>query len=228
MTMISATGERAPVVVNAVLRAEESAIYWSISSAVQRDRLSEELIEARRAVESRAEELQVLSMTDDLTGLMNRREMERRAHVLIKDARRAGRPVSMLMMDIDDFKAINDRYGHAHGDEVLRQVGHCLGEHGRETDLIARFGGEEFVILLPGTSLSDARRYAARIDGLLRAIRVDAVSITFSTGVTGVEDAETAGFEDLFKMADRALYRAKDQGKNRIAVESDAPGTDTA
>lgn len=228
MTMVSASAARVPIVVNATLRTEVPRIYWTITSAVLHDRLSEELIEARLAVEARAEKLKILSSTDELTGLINRRELEQRARVAIKDAQRAGRPVSMLVMDIDDFKAINDRHGHACGDEVLRATGRCLNDHGRETDLIARFGGEEFVIVLPGTSLEEARHYAERINWLLGAIRADGLSIKFSMGVAGVEDAGTTDFEGLFVMADRALYRAKGQGKNCIVMHTEVSGDDSA
>jgi diguanylate cyclase (GGDEF)-like protein/PAS domain S-box-containing protein len=180
----------------------------------------------RDSTESKAHEdhLRALATTDVLTGLPNRRllfETGKRAFDL---ARRHGTPLSLLMLDGDKFKTINDTYGHPAGDAVLRRIAELCRTVCRTSDLPARYGGEEFVILLPMTSGEGAREVAER----LRAAAEDAVvehdgkalRFTVSIGVAAM-DGTSASLEMLIEGADAALYRAKESGRNRVVCFHD-------
>ena len=172
----------------------------------------------RQEVQRLNQELGDLARRDGLTGLANRRafmtQLTREAH----RHERSGRPLSILILDIDHFKRINDEWGHATGDEVLVQVGRLLQQHTRDrVDLAARIGGEEFVVLLPETDLQGAQLVAEKVAMRLREQRVEArggsVRVSVSMGVTQY----TGGDPDLaLRDADRNLYRAKEAGRDRI------------
>ncbi len=180
--------------------------------ATSRARLEEE-IHRRRKVE-RA--LRRLADVDSLTGLYNRRAFLERARQIADLARRHGFPVSMLILDVDRFKRINDSAGHAVGDEVLRRLADVVRRSLRRTDIAARFGGDEFVVLLPYTDAAGAREAAERIRQRVRTLERP-VRFTVSIGVATVAGAD-ALVENLLTRADRALYRAKEEGRDRIAV----------
>ena len=188
-------------------------IFWSFFNASKRDQLYDELIDARKTLEAQAKILEMMSSTDELTGLMNRREMNKRAPELINQAKRYMHTIALLMIDIDHFKKVNDSLGHAEGDRVLREVGLRLQTFGRQTDLIARFGGEEFIMLLPDTDAADANQLAARLHKLISEIEVDNLPVTVSIGVTMNDGSQT--LDELTKQADLALYQAKENGRNR-------------
>jgi diguanylate cyclase (GGDEF)-like protein len=157
--------------------------------------------------------------TDGLTELSNRRQFEEVLDVEIQRAERFGGSLALIVADLDDFKQINDRYGHQAGDEVLRAFAAVLRETAREVDLPARYGGEEFAILLPQTDASGARRLAERLRRTLssKPISTNAgglVAVTASFGVAAYPDAPTAAA--LFAAADDALYKAKAAGKNCV------------
>ncbi len=177
-----------------------------------RARLEEE-IRRRRRVE-RA--LRRLADVDPLTGLYNRRAFLERARQIADLARRHGFPLSMLILDVDRFKRINDSAGHAVGDEVLRRLGEVVRRALRRTDIAARFGGDEFVVLLPYTDVPGAREAAERIRRRVRTLEGPA-RFTVSVGVATVAGAD-ALIENLLTRADRALYRAKEEGRDRVAV----------
>jgi len=157
---------------------------------------------------------------DFLTGLLNRREMFARLGVEISRANRTMEPLSIIMIDIDHFKAINDTHGHIVGDSVLKEIARRLREGMRDYDLICRFGGEEFLVMAPETAVERAEELAERLRGMVSDIpfhisSVPAV-ITISAGVTQLAAGETV--EGVLSRADSALYRAKEQGRNRVAV----------
>jgi diguanylate cyclase (GGDEF)-like protein len=159
--------------------------------------------------------------TDALTGLANRRALDERLDYEVEHARRIGTNVSFVLADIDNFKSINDRYGHQAGDEVLRAVGQVFAAAVRELDLAARFGGEEIALVLPGTQLAGARRLAQRIRQLLTELDVrsaegDRVEVTASFGAASFPTYTTA--TALVAAADGALYEAKRDGKNRVVT----------
>ena len=169
---------------------------------------------------------QQAALRDVLTSLPNRRHLEEVARAEFQRSRRNGRPLSVIMMDIDRFKTINDTWGHAKGDDVLRAVGRCLGEClSRAGDLVARYGGEEFVAILPDTDLDGAQRIAERIrhEALeLKLPHPEATVHPFVTLSAGVATLVAGGphgtIEELFMSADQALYAAKTQGRNRVMV----------
>jgi diguanylate cyclase (GGDEF)-like protein/PAS domain S-box-containing protein len=156
---------------------------------------------------------------DHLTGLANRRALYEAAELELQRWRRAPRPLSVLMVDADHFKAINDRHGHAAGDAVLRQLAAALSACFRAVDVVARLGGEEFVVLLPGTSPEGAQTVAARLCDHVASqvvqVGEQAVRCTVSVGVA-VMDETLDGVDALLARADQALYAAKAQGRNRV------------
>lgn len=163
-----------------------------------------------------------LALTDELTGLPNRRAFFQRGSEEISRSKRYQTPVSMLMLDIDRFKDINDTYGHTRGDDALQTVARILHNQLRDVDLPARLGGEEFGVLLPNTGLEEARMTAERIRGSLAKTRFgdtgeESIAVTVSLGV-----AEFGGsmknLDDLFTSSDTAMYKAKNNGRNRVEV----------
>lgn len=163
---------------------------------------------------------------DPLTGLCNRRAFMERASDEMRRARRYNKPLSLAMIDLDHFKAINDRWGHAIGDQVLTAFAGILKNHMRGVDVVARVGGEEFVMLMTETSFEDAMQVAERIRKDIKAnsLQIDntELSWTASLGVTAVNADEDSVGNALVR-ADRALYLAKQNGRDR--VEADFPGT---
>lgn len=160
---------------------------------------------------------------DSLTGLLNRRALLERATTLADSRRRRERPLGLVLVDVDHFKRVNDLHGHAAGDEVLRAVAASLREGLRDDDLIARWGGEEFLLLLPATTLEQAQAIAERQRRAVAALAVtlapDAapLQVTASFGVSAVDDGD-AGFDRALERADQALYRAKAEGRDGVQV----------
>jgi diguanylate cyclase (GGDEF)-like protein len=212
LTLFDGNGKRVPVIVSAKMD-EQSCIYWSFFNASKRDKLYEELIDARKELEAQAKTLKLMASTDELTGLMNRRELNLRAPELINQAKRYTHNIALLMIDIDHFKKINDAYGHLEGDRVLKALGQKLQKFGRQTDLIARFGGEEFILLLPDTNKNDAKTFAQRLHQLISGIEVNHTPVTVSIGITMTDGSHS--LNDLTNQADGALYEAKKNGRNK-------------
>lgn len=212
LALLDGKNSRIPIVVSAKMD-EQGYIYWSFFNATNRDKLYQELIDTRKQLEVQAKILRSMSSTDDLTGLMNRREINLRAPELLNQAKRYMHTIALLMIDIDHFKQINDSFGHLEGDRVLRELGLRLKAFGRVTDLIARFGGEEFIMLLPDTDASDAHLFAVRLHKLISEIEVSNTPITISIGITMSDGSQS--LDELTKQADSALYKAKNTGRNR-------------
>jgi diguanylate cyclase (GGDEF)-like protein len=167
------------------------------------------------------ETLRTMAETDPLTGLANRRRFEASAERTLARTRAEGASLALLMLDIDHFKSVNDRFGHATGDAVLRAVaGRCRAVL-KATDLMARFGGEEFVVLLPDVVPEDAVAAAERIRATVAASPVvadgGAVDVRISVGVTLLREADT-GLEPLLERADAALYTAKRTGRDKVVL----------
>jgi diguanylate cyclase (GGDEF)-like protein len=160
------------------------------------------------------------AITDELTQLANRRRFTETLAVEVRRAERFGDPLALVLADLDDFKQINDRYGHQTGDEVLRRFSDVLRENVRDFDLPVRYGGEEFAVLLPETGLDGAEQLARRLQSALLHLRLpetgaDKPPVTASFGVAAFPAARSA--EELLSAADGALYRAKAAGKNRVS-----------
>ena len=165
-------------------------------------------------------------MTDTLTGVANRRGIERFGQDLFVQAATERKPVSVLSIDIDRFKAINDNFGHQAGDQVLARVARTCHEALRRADRLGRVGGEEFLAVLPHTDLDQAAEVAERLRATIAALPmadlVPGLEVTISAGVAALQGDNT--LKDVLRRADQALYRAKKNGRNRIEVES---GQDT-
>jgi len=165
-------------------------------------------------------DLTVLAATDKLTGLPNRRSFDEALSREVLRAMRTDRPLALLMCDADHFKKVNDTYGHALGDEVLRRIAAVLlGSVRIGVDIPSRFGGEEFAILLPETELRPARDVAQRISDAVRMLQFGGdgkqFSVTLSIGV-GVLRGESLDGETLLELSDSLLYRAKKGGRDRV------------
>jgi diguanylate cyclase (GGDEF)-like protein len=172
------------------------------------------------------EQLEKLATTDGLTGLFNRRHFLKLAGAEWCRFRRHGRPVALLILDVDLFKSINDRFGHGVGDQVIAHVAALCRDGRRAADVVARIGGEEFAILLPETEHDAARVVAERLRELVEAspLVTDERNLAVTVSI-GVAEARTAlgGVDELIKEADRALYMAKRGGRNRVVMATDAP-----
>jgi diguanylate cyclase (GGDEF)-like protein len=151
-------------------------------------------------------ELEMLATTDDLTGLPNRRRFRSELEREIAAARRYGSPLSLLLLDLDDFKAINDGYGHESGDQALREIALAIQQRLRAPDLAARIGGDEFGVLLPQTGKEAAEALARDLEGAIRQALTPPLATTASIGIATLE---AGGASDLFAEADRFLYEAK-------------------
>jgi diguanylate cyclase (GGDEF)-like protein/PAS domain S-box-containing protein len=178
-----------------------------------------ELERYHRELEEANDQLRKLAVTDELTGLRNRRSFEERLVMEFSMARRRKRQLSVLLIDVDNFKTINDRWGHAAGDEVLRRLGTILRTTVRLPDLPARYGGEEFVVLLPESGEESAMGLARRVMQRVAAEDWDNEPLTISVGMAAMNESLESGFQ-LVELADEALYAAKRAGKNRVMVHS--------
>ena len=161
------------------------------------------------------------AITDELTGLVNRRRFLAALESEIVRVQRLGGPLSLLFADLDDFKLVNDRFGHHAGDEVLQAFADVIRAHGRDVDVGARLGGEEFALILPETGLAGAAAVAERLRLSLAQLQIflgeaEQVAVTASFGAAELAPGQSA--DELMRAADAALYRAKKQGKNRVAL----------
>ena len=166
-----------------------------------------------------------LAVTDSLTGLYNRRYLQTHLDNMIERAQHEGKPISVMMMDIDHFKAVNDTHGHSAGDAVLKEFAGRVQRCIRGMDLAARHGGEEFVVVMPDTDLEHASGVAERLREMVAesamhyAEENTDIPVTVSIGVAGIV-GPAGGADDLLRLADEALYQAKNNGRNRVVVSS--------
>lgn len=167
------------------------------------------------------------SLKDPLTGLANRRAMELHAPQIIQRSHDSGRAVSLIISDIDHFKQINDLHGHLAGDTVLRQAAQALTSQVRKSDLVVRYGGEEFVVILPGSPLAPALRLAERMRAAVESLEVDHEGrqhrLTMSFGVVTAFPEEPVTLSEMMERADSNLYRAKRSGRNKVMTD-ELPG----
>ncbi len=208
-----------------------------INEMVKKTRSRDELFYLKRSILDMAQELEAtlnqlkserdqfeeMAYTDPLTGLANRRFFMKEAEQFFQYARRYNEPITLIMLDIDDFKLINDTHGHDVGDKVLKNLAQVIRNNIRKSDIAARYGGEEFIILLPSTDENGALLVAERIRQDFKntsvSINGESVSTTVSVGIATM--GESNEFEELIKKADSALYEAKKQGKDKVVVFKD-------
>jgi diguanylate cyclase (GGDEF)-like protein len=183
--------------------------------------LRREQFRGRVELERVRDDLQIIATTDALTGLLSRRRFLELAERDLARARRYGRRLSLLAIDLDHFKQVNDRYGHAAGDAVLIAVAQALIEQTREHDLVGRLGGEELALVLPETGLEAAQQLAQRIRAHIRSLMPESdgvrIPITVSLGVAEARPDDLS-VQALLKRADRALYQAKEYGRDRVVA----------
>lgn len=236
----------APVALLLTRAYEDDLLHWgSVAAGIsaQWDWLSAELLADRTAylwlivsstalmaslgalLGSQEDRLRQLATFDSLTGLMNRRTFSARLHQELARAQRYDRALSLLIIDLDWLKSINDRHGHSAGDKAIRAVAQSLKSSLRSTDLTARYAGDEFVALLPETRAQDAVHLARRVGGKVSesALGPQGAHLSVSIGVADLDTAEAQTAEDLFVAADEALYRAKAAGRNNVAIAQVVP-----
>lgn len=168
-------------------------------------------------------QLYKLAITDQLTGCYNRHGFKEFTEKYIAGAKRRNEAISVLVMDLDLFKQVNDNHGHDVGDLVLKGVGKLLTDESRADDLVARYGGEEFILLLPNANKADAMRIAQRLRKKVEALNPADIRITASIGVTHIEPGEEINFDKAFHAADQAVYRAKKRGRNCVSYSKYSP-----
>src|ERR1700694_671306 len=191
--------------------------YPRMSNWIRKKRYTEQLRDnAQMSIE--------MAITDALTGLHNRRYMENHIGTLVEQAVVRGNPLAVLVLDIDYFKAINDTHGHDAGDEVLREFALRIRKSIRGIDLACRYGGEEFVVIMPETDLAVATMVAERLrrriasEPFLIQKGARTVEVTISIGIAALGAGDTAA--SVLKRADQALYRAKRDGRNRVVPDA--------
>ena len=167
--------------------------------------------------------LKDIAVRDQLTGLLNRRGFGEQATMAYSTARRIGHSVSVIMSDIDRFKSINDDFGHAAGDQALRHIAAIFEQDRRSEDILARMGGEEFALVLPGTGVSETLQIATELCRAVESTILDfdgqRIAMTASFGIATISDKDTC-LSDIIVRADKALYRSKRAGRNRVDLDS--------
>ncbi|MDO8861016.1 diguanylate cyclase [Haliea sp. E1-2-M8] len=202
------------------LKATEAALREAKSDLEARNHELEQRVTERTAqLTTTNSRLERLASTDHLTGAANRRSFLQLGQRTIRRYNTSGQPLAMLMLDLDHFKAVNDRYGHLAGDLVLASLGDCIRQYIRPGDLFGRFGGEEFLVLLPGLALEDGERIAERLRQEIEALIIphedQSIRVTASMGIASLQPSWDINM--LLQSADNALYQAKREGRNRVA-----------
>ena len=188
-----------------------------------RIRAGKRIVDLQKELLETNKRLELLSVTDGLTKLHNHRYFQDELARAFEESQRYQRPLSLAMIDIDFFKKVNDTYGHAAGDDVLKRAAALYRSSVRSTDLVARYGGEEFAVMMPETTLDDGIAFAEKIRHLIEATTLDTqagpIHATVSIGVASVPHSRIHSAKELIVAADKALYRAKRNGRNQVQAE---------
>jgi diguanylate cyclase (GGDEF)-like protein len=188
---------------------------FSFSELLARVRVGARVVQYQQHLEHQA-------LVDSLTSLFNRRAFERKMEEEFERAARYHHPLSLMILDVDDFKKINDTYGHHWGDQVLKKIAEHLRTKTRRSDYPSRYGGEEFVLILPETDVENALRVDSKVRSEIKTTTFDskgrAFSVTVSTGVSSTCNKEYSNWQQMLEDADQALYLAKNRGKDRAEV----------
>jgi diguanylate cyclase (GGDEF)-like protein len=208
---------------------ENARLYRQAQDEIaERIKVEEELRRHRdhleELVQERTAQVHRLAITDSLTDLYNRRQLMILGNQAVEQAQRYHHPLAAMMIDIDHFKRINDSYGHAVGDAALRELADQLRQHSRAADILGRYGGEEFVVLMPETSLATAHQIAERLLDHIRRMRISTttiqISLTASIGVAQLDWTHPQSLDALIANADRAMYTAKQAGRDRVFMQT--------
>jgi diguanylate cyclase (GGDEF)-like protein len=218
------------VATQATIAIENTRLYQRAQDEIaERIKVEDELRRHRdhleELVKERTAEVHRLAITDPLTEVFNRRHLMELGNRALNHAQRYHHPLAAMMLDIDHFKKINDTYGHAVGDEALRKLANEMRKESRSTDILGRYGGEEFVILMPETNLQTACQSAERLLTTIRALRIDMpqkqFGFTASIGVAELNLARQGTIDALIARADQAMYNAKQAGRDQVCVQSE-------
>lgn len=222
LTIATGSGSRLPVVANARIHERDpDLVLWSMMRADKRDKLQGEVLSARNQLQRQTRSLKELASRDELTGLFNRREATRRIGALMRAADEAGAEVTVLLLDIDRFKTVNDTYGHDAGDAVLRQLGAALASMVRSHEIVGRYGGEEFILAIAAADDEAVRSLNRRVHAAAASVTGSGAPLTVSVGLCCRPVRVGQSLDQLVKAADRALYEAKALGRNRSIIEID-------
>jgi len=217
VTWVNQKRKTVPVIANIKLGVDGLS-YWSIYKCTKRDKLQNAWLEANEQLEKQSQELFFLATTDPLTGLLNRRELETQAKKVIHQTDRNSSTFALLSIDVDFFKRVNDTHGHQTGDKVLMFLANVLTEKRRVNDIVARVGGEEFVLILPDIDEPQAFLFAEKLRKTIEKRAVEKISITISIGLVVTQKNTLVDLDMLLQASDNALYKSKEEGRNRTSV----------
>jgi two-component system cell cycle response regulator len=193
----------------------EEELAARVYNLITNKRLADQVRDQQRALFN-------IAMTDQLTTCHNRHSLSDYAPKYIKDAIRYKYPLSVMILDLDHFKQINDEFGHTTGDIVLSEVGRLLMATCRQGDIVSRIGGEEFLILLPHCNIYDAMHKAENIRSMVELSKPSGLTITISVGVASLIEQHNADFDNLYKAADKAVYLSKENGRNQVTADAES------
>ena len=192
-------------------------IYASARDITEKCLKEKSLIQLTEELQKKNEALKILAVTDELTGLYNRHYIDKTINDIMNSSDNKHQPLTMIVLDLDHFKLVNDRWGHPIGDKVLKQVSELTQSNIRKSDILARFGGEEFVILLQNTTQKGGLIVAEKLRKMMEETTIDPVGVV--TGSFGVSERQIyESFKSWYKRADKALYLAKESGRNKVVA----------
>ena len=202
---------------------------FQAAELLARIRAAKRIVDLQRELVESNKRLEMLSITDGLTKLFNHRHFQDELARAFEESIRYERPLSLAIVDLDFFKKVNDTYGHAVGDEVLKGVSRMFQGSTRSTDLVARYGGEEFAVMMPETELGAALTFAEQIRSMVESTPIETqagpVRATVSIGLSTVPHTKIHSPKELIVAADKALYRAKKEGRNQVQAEKRSDST---